>query len=64
MYRLEGFGDDKWLTTVESQPSVTYTNLHPGTYTLQVRVVERDGTVCKEISELRIHIRMCPLLSL
>lgn len=56
MYRLKGFGDDKWLTTVESQPSVTYTNLHPGTYTLQVRVVERDGTVTKEISELRIHI--------
>ena len=56
MYRLEGFGDDKWLTTVESQPSVTYTNLHPGTYTLQVRVVERDGTVGKEISQLRIHI--------
>lgn len=56
MYRLKGFGDDKWFTTVESQPSVTYTNLHPGTYTLQVRVVERDGTVGKEISQLRIHI--------
>ena len=56
MYRLEGFGDGKWLTTVESQPSITYTNLHPGTYTLQVRVVERDGTVGKETSELTIHI--------
>ncbi len=56
MYRLKGFGDDKWLTTVESQPSVTYTNLHPGTYTLQVRVVERDGTVTNDISELVIHI--------
>ena len=56
MYRLKGFGDDKWFTTMESQPSITYTNLHPGTYTLQVRVVERDGTVTKEISELRIHI--------
>ncbi len=56
MYRLKGFGDDKWLTTVESQPSVTYTNLHPGTYTLQVRVVERDGTMTKDISELHIHI--------
>lgn len=56
MYRLKGFGDEKWLTTVESQPSVTYTNLHPDTYTLQVRVVERDGTVGKEISQLRIHI--------
>ncbi len=56
MYRLKGFGDDKWLTTVESQPSITYTNLHPGTYTLQVRVVERDGTVTNDISELRIHI--------
>ena len=56
MYRLKGFGDDKWLTTVESQPSITYTNLHPGTYTLQVRVVERDGTMGKETSELVIHI--------
>lgn len=56
MYRLKGFGDDKWLTTVESQPSVTYTNLHPGTYTLQVRVVERDGSIGKETSELLIHI--------
>ncbi len=56
MYRLKGFGDDKWFTTVESQPSVTYTNLHPGTYTLQVRVVERDGTIAKETSELLIHI--------
>ncbi len=56
MYRLKGFGDDKWLTTVESQPSITYTNLHPGTYTLQVRVVERDGTMGKETSELEIHI--------
>lgn len=56
MYRLKGFGDGKWLTTVESQPSITYTNLHPGTYTLQVRVVERDGTMGKETSELLIHI--------
>ena len=56
MYRLKGFGDDKWLTTVESQPSITYTNLHPGTYTLQVRVVERDGTMGRETSELEIHI--------
>ena len=56
MYRLKGFGDDKWFTTVESQPSITYTNLHPGTYTLQVRVVERDGTMGKETSELEIHI--------
>lgn len=56
MYRLKGFGDDKWLTTVESQPSITYTNLHPGTYTLQVRTVERDGTMGKETSELEIHI--------
>ena len=56
MYRLKGFGDDKWLTTVESQPSITYTNLHPGKYTLQVRVVERDGTMGSETSELEIHI--------
>lgn len=56
LYRLKGFGDDKWLMTVESQPSVTYTNLHPGNYTLQVRVVGRDGTESRSTSELHITI--------
>lgn len=56
MYRLKGFNDDKWLMTIESQPSVTYTNLSPGKYTLQVKVVNRDGSVSQEVSEMGITI--------
>ena len=56
MYRLKGFNDDKWLMTMESQPNVTYTNLSPGKYTLQVKVVNRDGSVSQEVSEMEIII--------
>lgn len=57
MYRLLGFSDEKWLMTVESQPSVTYTNLSPGKYTLQVKVVNKDGSISNGISEMQIIIR-------
>ena len=56
LYRLKGFNDDHWLMTVESQPSITYTNLSPGKYTLQVKVVNRDGSVSSDISEMQIVI--------
>ena len=56
LYRLKGFNDDHWLMTVESQPSITYTNLSPGKYTLQVKVVNRDGSVNSDVSEMRIII--------
>lgn len=56
LYRLKGFNDDKWLMTMESQPSVTYTNLSPGKYTLQVKVINRDGSVSSEVSEMQIVI--------
>ena len=56
LYRMEGVSD-KWLMTTESQPSVTFTNLSSGNYTLQVKVVNGDGTVSDEISELKIHVR-------
>lgn len=57
MYRLLGFNDKDWLMTMESQPCITYTNLSPGTYTLQVKVVNRDGSIIQEVSELEIIIR-------
>ncbi len=57
LYRLVGFNDDKWLMTVESQPFVTYTNLSPGKYTLQVKVVNRDGSISPEVSEMRIVVQ-------
>ncbi len=56
LYRMEGVSD-KWLMTSESRPSVTITNLSPGTYTLQVKVVSGNGTVGEEISELKIKVR-------
>lgn len=56
LYRLKGFANDKWFMTVESQPSVTYTNLHPGKYVLQVRVVEKDGHVSNQTEEMTIIV--------
>ena len=57
-YRLVGFDkdQDKWTTTMEGQPSISYMNLSPGTYTLQVRVIDQNGIASKNISELRIVI--------
>jgi len=39
LYRLAGF-DDRWLTTTK-QRLISYTNLHPGNYSFEVRV--RNG---------------------
>ena len=47
---------DKWILTPEGRPSVTFTNLSPGNYTLQVKVVNADGSESDEISELKIHV--------
>ena len=55
LYRMEGV-TDKWLMTASGRPEVTFTNLSSGTYTLQVKVVNGDGTVCDEISELKINV--------
>ena len=55
LYRMAGV-TDKWLMTASGRPEVTFTNLSSGSYTLQVKVVNGDGTVCDEISELRINV--------
>lgn len=55
MYRLKGFSD-KWLFTTEGQSSVTYTNMSPGRYTLEARVVTRYGVISDEVSRLEIVI--------
>lgn len=54
-YRLKGFSD-KWLVTADGQPSITYTNLSPGHYTLEVMVIGREGVVSDAISRLNIVI--------
>lgn len=56
LYRMEGVAD-KWMMTPPGRPEVTFTNLSSGSYTLQVKVVNGDGTVCDEISELKIDVR-------
>lgn len=55
LYRMEGI-TDKWIMTASGRPEVTFTNLSPGSYTLQVKVVNGDGTVCDDISELKINV--------
>ncbi len=56
LYRMEGM-TDKWMMTAEGNPNVTFTNLASGNYTLQVKVVNADGSVNDEISTLKIRIR-------
>lgn len=54
-YRMKGL-NDKWMITAEGRPEVTFTNLSSGSYVLQVKVVNADGSVSDEMSELKIHI--------
>jgi signal transduction histidine kinase/ligand-binding sensor domain-containing protein/DNA-binding response OmpR family regulator len=54
-YKLEGFSD-KWFVTPESQHSVSFTNLAPGTYTLYVKVINGDGFESNKTSTLEIVI--------
>ena len=56
LYRLVGF-NDQWLRTSSWRSDITYTNLSPGTYRLQVQVLDRYGKPYSEISELEIVIR-------
>ena len=62
LYRLDGFSD-KWLLTQEDQSSLTFTSLPAGHYTLNVRVVDHNGVVGKDISSLNITILPPPYLS-
>ena len=55
MYRMRGV-TDKWMMTPLGRPEVTFTNLSPDTYTLQVKVVNGDGTVGDDVSELVIDV--------
>ena len=55
LYRLKGL-NDKWMMTAEGRPEVTFTNLSSGSYVLQAKVVNADGSVSEEMSELKIHI--------
>ena len=56
LYRLKGF-NDQWMRTPSDRSEVTYTNLSPGTYHLEVKVLDRYGNPYPEVSELVIVIR-------
>lgn len=55
VYRLLGFSD-KWIKLSPSNPNITYMGLSPGSYTLCVRMLNDDGTIGEEESELDITI--------
>lgn len=60
-YKLEGF-DKKWNYVGEHR-RITYSNLAPGTYVLEIKAQGNDGTWCAESKKLRIHIKVAPWLS-
>lgn len=55
LYRLKGVSG-KWMKTPVGQSSVSFTNLSSGHYRLQVKVVNGDGTVSREVSEMSITV--------
>ena len=54
-YRLTGF-DKEWIYTDAANRTVTYSNLWPGTYVLEVFASNNDGLWTKEPTQLRIVI--------
>lgn len=54
-YRLLGFGDE-WIDVPANRRFVSYTNLKPGTYTLQVRSMSGSHDWKDNISEIKIEV--------
>ena len=54
-YRMLGF-NDSWASLHEGVNHVTYTNLSPGRYTLQVRAINNDGYESETPAELHIYV--------
>ena len=55
IYMLEGFSD-RWITTEEQDPNITYMSLHHGDYILHVRMLNEDGTMGEQEAILKITI--------
>lgn len=55
IYKLEGFSN-KWITTDESNPNITFMSLPSGTYSLVVKIVNSDGSISAKDSRLNITI--------
>jgi signal transduction histidine kinase/ligand-binding sensor domain-containing protein/DNA-binding response OmpR family regulator len=54
-YKLKGFNEN-WAVTSADYREVTYTNLHPGEYVLQVYASDLENALKSEIAELKIEI--------
>src|SRR5690606_25918726 len=55
VYRLNGFSD-AWMDT-DNQKRITFTNLNPGKYTLDIRAISVDGEI---ITSQAINIQVLP----
>lgn len=55
IYRLEGFSD-RWVTTDENNPNITFMSLPSGSYTLVAKIVNSDGSISADESKLDITI--------
>lgn len=55
-YLLEGFNTD-WVKTSKQNPNITYNSLRAGSYVLRVRMLNDDGSIGTEESQLEITIR-------
>lgn len=55
-YRLKGF-DEEWVTVPANRNSATYTNLHPGEYTFQLRYAPDGKHWLEQTEELSIVVR-------
>ncbi|WP_044220160.1 hybrid sensor histidine kinase/response regulator transcription factor [Chitinophaga pinensis] len=55
-YRLDQFNDN-WLIADGSTRRITYTNINPGTYTLQVKAANEDGFWNEEGISLKIIVK-------
>ena len=56
MYRLKGL-NDRWMMTMENQPNVQFSNVSPGHYRLEVRVVDIYGEPMGGVETLDIIVR-------
>ena len=55
VYVLDGFNED-WVKTSELNPNIVYNSLRAGSYVLRVRMLNDDGTIGTEESQLDITI--------
>ncbi|HBB91145.1 MAG: hypothetical protein A2X22_00250 [Bacteroidetes bacterium GWF2_49_14] len=60
-YRLVNF-DEEWIIKLQNQP-ISFSNLKPGKYTLQIRVSDENGNWSSAIRQLEILIGAPPWLT-